>query len=535
MDLQALESVRDQVWLFAACVLGLVALLLTIRLKAPQWRLLGRGFRALRAPAKEGSAPGIVTTLAAVSNVGAAGVVGAATAVSLGGAGVLPYLWIFGIALAPLAYAETWLARTDAPGQSEVEKSGSLPRRLARMGERWRLPAFVLTALIVTTGFGFAAVHGEALADVTAALLPGSTLALVGGTAAVGAIIVLAGERARSLAGWLGAAGLLVVIAAAIWAIASDFGGSVAVLGQAFGSAFEGAPRFEEFTGAFAGEIAFAAVAYLLPPLGSTLGSAGGVHSLSGGRTRDQAALSVVAPLIYAVVATLLVMAFVGTGVFGQRFEDRRGIAETRIQSLSAASREQRVEEERSYDGLVRIMEGATRNPGLSVATARGMVSSPLFEENGEPADIALRVDHGRVFEVLKPGRFGALSPQDASEIRNIEVVGEMLPTGGSLVTHTLTEGASELAARFALAGLLALAAVAFAVWGFALSRSVPGEIKPPLQIALGILPAAGAALAVALSLPWIALVGSIAAGITAIVSALLLLLLSKEVAERHR
>ena len=68
MNLQALTSIRDLAWLYAAGPLLLIAaLLLTARLKAPQWRRLPDAFRALREPgnAGEGAPPGLATALAA--------------------------------------------------------------------------------------------------------------------------------------------------------------------------------------------------------------------------------------------------------------------------------------------------------------------------------------------------------------------------------------------------------------------------------------------------------------------------------------
>ncbi len=537
MDLQALQEARDLVWLYlAGPTLGLVGLILTVRLRAPQWRLLGRGLKALRArPRPNTLAPGLATVLTTVGAMGAAGAVGAATAVSLGGPGVLPYLWLFGILMGPLAYAETWLARTDAPGKSDVAASGSLTRRLRRMGDRWRIPSLALTAALLVTGFAFAGgVHGRALADATERLLPGSTLVLVGGAAAVGALLVITAERTRSVAGWLGLAGLLVLAGAAIAAMVTNFADAAGVLARAFSDAFEGAPRSGEFTGAFAGEIAFAATLHLLPPIGATTGTVGAIHALAGGKSRDQSTLALLAPFFYAVVATLLVVAFVGTGVFGTRYADRRPLLETRIHRVAAASAAQRAETDRLYDGLVRIMEGRTRNPALSIGTPRGMVATPLFEIDGEPADIALRVEDGVPYEILKPGRFGALTQRPFHEAYEVDVVGDMLPTGAGLLLRSMSEGAGDLTARFALAGLLALATVAFAVWGWALGRSLPTPARGP-RLIVGLLPAGGAALTVATSLRWLPVLGSLAAGVTAVLVALVLLGLSKEVAERTK
>ena len=534
MDFQALQTLGGHLWLYLAAPLAALAFLIaSVRLRAPQWRLLRHGGKAIRTPAKKGLAPGLATVLTTVGTLGAAGAVGAATAVSLGGPGVLPWLWLFGIVMAPLHYAEVWLARTDAPGQSDADATGSLTRRLRRMGDRWRIPAFVSMVLVLACGFAFGGgVQGQALAETADVLLPGSTLALVCGAAGVGAAFVIFEERTRNIAAWLGLAGIVVLVVAAVWAMASDFGEAFGTLGAAFSDAFDGAPRRDEFTGAFAGEIAFAAVLWVLPPIGATSGVVGAMHSLSGGKTRPQASAALFVPFTYAVVGTLLVMAFCGTGAYGERYADRRGLMDTKIYRLSAASASQRTEGERLYDGMVRIVEGEPRNPALSVGTARGMVSRAKFELDGEPADLALRVEDGVPFEVLQPGRMGALDRQDFAVARRIEVVGEMLPTGGGLVMRAMGRGESDLAARFGLAGLLALAAVGFGVWGWALGRVVPHTAPRSVRIAVGLLPALGAVGAVLLGGGWIALIGGAIAALTLAFVSIVLIATSRQVAD---
>ncbi len=529
-----MQSLGADLWLYLAAPLAVLAFLVTsVRLRVPQWRLLPKAFKAARAPAKKGLAPGLATTLTTVGTLGAAGAVGAGTAVALGGPGVLPWLWLICIVVAPLHYAEVWLARTDAPGQSDKEATGSLSRRLGRMGDRWRVPALLSMVLVLATGFAYAGgAQGHALAETAEVLLPGSTLALVCGAAGVGAAFVIFQDKAQSLAGWLGFAGLFALVVAAIWAMSSNFGEAFGTFADAFSDAFDGAPRRGEFTGAFVGEIAFAAVLAVLPPIGASSGVVGAMHSLSGGKTRGQASAAILVPFAYAVVGTLLVMAFVGTGAFGERYADRRGLMETRIFRLSASSASQRQEDERLYDGMVRIVEGEPRNPALSVGTARGMVSDAKFELNGEPADLAFRVEDGVPFEILQPGRLGALDRQDFAIAHQIDVVGEMLPTGGGLVMRAMGRGESDLAARFGLAGLLALAAVGFAIWGFALGRVLPHTAPRPARLAVGLLPALGAITAVLVGGPWIALIGGAIAALTLAFVAVVVMVTSRQVAE---
>ncbi|MBX3250464.1 MAG: hypothetical protein KF901_25030 [Myxococcales bacterium] len=543
MDPVALADLREPLWYYVVTpILGLAALVLTIRLRAPQWRRFADGVRAVRGGGGEGVSPGQAATLATVTAFAAASAVGAMTAVTLGGAGTLPWLWLFGIVLAPLRYAEVWLARTDAPGKSggDVEVTGSLARRFFRMGDRWRLVGALVAALAVGAGFAWGGgANGDALARVTEIVLPGSTLALVGGAAVVGAVLAVGGSRTLPIAGWLGAAGLVALVVAALWGFASDPGGCFAVLGRAFADALEGAPQIDHWTGAFAGEIARASVAYMLVPLAAPTGVSGALHSLAGGKTRDQAALAVLGPFFCAVAATLLVMVGVGSGALGTRVEGQRALMEdTRIYRIAAESASQRAESDRLYDGMERILEGESRNPTISVGTARGMVHEPRFVQMKEgalvPADIALRMVKGRPDRILVPGRYGALQEADLALLNDVYVTGQMLPDGAGLLAASL-EAAHDLAPRLLLAALLALAAVAFGAWGAGVARSLSAKLPPPVRIGAALLPAIGGGLAATGLTPWIAPLGALLAGALVTLSALLLLVRAGEIAKLDR
>lgn len=543
MDPVVLADLREPLWYYVVTpILGLAALVLTIRLRAPQWRRFADGLRAVRGGGGEGVSPGQAATLATVTAFAAAAAVGAMTAVTLGGAGTLPWLWLFGIVLAPLRYAEVWLARTDAPGKSggDDEVTGSLARRFFRMGDRWRLAGVLVAVLAVGAGFAWGGgANGDALARVTEIVLPGSTLALVGGAAVVGAVLAVGGARTLPIAGWLGAAGLVTLVAAALWGFASDPGACFAVLGRAFADAFEGAPQLDHWTGAFAGEIARASVVYILVPLAAPTGVSGALHSLAGGKTRDQAALAVIGPFVCAVAATLLVMVGVGSGALGTRIEGRRGLMEdARIYRVAAESASQRAESDRLYEGMERILEGAPRNPTLSVGTARGMVHEPRFEllKDGQfvPADIALRVVKGRPDRVMVPGRYGALQEAELSLLNDVYVSGQMLPDGERLLTGSL-EAAHDLAPRLMLAALLALAAVAFGAWGAGIARSLSTKLPMPVRLGAALLPALGGGLAATGLAPWLTPLGAILAGGLVAISALLLLARVGEIAKLDR
>ncbi len=541
MDPVALADAREPLWYYGVTPLvALTALVLTARLRAPQWRRLPDAVRALRGPG-DGLTPLASFGLGTVGSLGAASAVGAFTAVSLGGAGALPWLWLFGILLAPLPYAEVWLARTDAPGRAgDEDQTGSLARRLYRMGERWRPVGALLALAVLVSAFAFGGgTNADALARVTTAVLPGSSTALVGGAALVGGLLALGGSRTLPFAGWLGLVGLGALLASGLWALASDPGGCFGALASAFGDAFEGAAQRDAWTGALAGEIARSTTTALFVPLAAPTGTLGAVQALGAHKTRDQAALSILGTFITVVVATLLVMVGVGTGALGERSEQRRALLDdVRIHRLPAESASQRAEEERLYRGMERIAEGASRNPTLSVATARGMVREPRFVrmQGGEetPADFAMRVDGGRPDRVMLPGRFGALHEADPSVLREIYVEGEMVPDGPTLVDTSL-EKAHDFTPRLALAALLALAAAGFAVWGTGAARTLSPKLPSGLSIAVSALPAIGAGLVAFGLVPWLAPLGGLAVGASVGLTALVLLARSAEVAKLER
>lgn len=536
MNLEALTSIRDLAWLYAAGPLLLIAaLLLTVRLKGVQWRRLPDAFRALREPTgpKEGTAPGLASALAAAATFGAAGVVGAATAVSLGGPGTLPYLWLFGILLAPIYYAQTLFAKTDAPGGGDAKASGSMSRRLLRMGGPWKaLGGLMVVAILAVACLWGGAVHGAALVDTTRELLPGSTPVLVGAAAALGTLLALSEDKTAGLAGWLATAGLAVLLLAALWAIAADPGLAFGALGDAFGGALEGSAQAGDFTGALAGEVAFAATIYLLPPAAAGAGVAGSLEAISRGKVRTQAALALLTPLTFAVFATLLIMASIGTGAFATPIEGRRSLLDARFYTVPAETASERLDEARLYDGYVRIRDGSPRNPHLLIGSERGMISEPRFEYNERTADIALQVKEGAAFRLMRNTGPETLGDVDPTNLWRASVVGEMLPTGGTLAVATARTAGGDLPARILLAALLALAAVAFAGFGLGASRALPATVPVPARLAVALLPGAGVALVLGRVLPGVPLLGQIAVAVLAALVAVVLILRGAELAK---
>ncbi|MEL6980759.1 MAG: hypothetical protein AAGM38_19175, partial [Pseudomonadota bacterium] len=189
----------------------------------------------------------------------------------------------------------------------------------------------------LATAFAWAgAAHAEAVDEASQALLdrPGTPFAL--GAVAVGALLALAAlvsPGGAALLGWVAAAGLVTVVAAGAWAALADPAGAVAVLSRAVGDAVNGVEAAGPFTGALAGEIATAAALHVMMPQAATVGVEASAHALGSG-VRGRAATAAALPLLQAIVATALVMAFVASGAYRTRSELPRPLVEGRFYTV---------------------------------------------------------------------------------------------------------------------------------------------------------------------------------------------------------
>ncbi len=536
-----LAPLGTALWLWvAAPLLAVTALVLTVRLKAPQLTRLAAGLRTVRHPdpdAPGSVAPGLATVLAAVGSFGAAAAVGSATAISLGGAGAVAWVWLFGFLIAPLRFAETLLARTDVPGRPSPSAPGSLATRLGREASpALRTAGAALSVLVACAAFAFVGgIHGGAVVDAAGRLLPRSGPWLVAGVAVVAAILVVGGvKRSASIAGWLGVSGLLAILCAALWAAAHNPERAFGTLTRAIGEAIDGSPTAGPFTGALAGEVAFAAVLHALPPLAAPTGAVGALHALGRARTtRGQAAAALLGPFAYAIVVTALGMAFVATGAYFERAPAARPITELRVVRGQWASASERLEKNRLWTGYMRIVKGKARDLSLDVASERGMVDSPTFTYFGKPADIAMQFRDGVPFRLLRQRTRGALADVSPAELAHVVVHGRMLPMGAGGLTVAMARGTGAgLGGRLALAALLLLAAVAAAGWGFAAAASAGPAASPVARLALALLPAAGIGVAASGVAPWLGSAGLIAGALLSTVTCLVLLARSGVVAK---
>lgn len=280
-----LQHALSTLWVWVVVPLAvLAAIVLTVRLRLPQIFRLPDAFRAIRED--DEGAPGAIhpataAAMSAVTSYGAAAAVGAATAVSLGGAGAIVYAWLFTFLLAPLRMGEAVLARTAPVGQAG-QNTGTLAGRLLDdpVGGLRGIGA-ALVVLLVLGGFVFyGGTHGAAVLDAAEQLLPGSALTLglvVAGAAALFALLPI--RKFGSVLGWIAAVSLIALFGAALIAFLSDPGRGFGAFVRAIQEAAGGAPTTGAFSGAVAGEIAMAATLHLLPPIAATGAVEGAWHA----------------------------------------------------------------------------------------------------------------------------------------------------------------------------------------------------------------------------------------------------------------
>ncbi len=499
----------EQAWLWGAVpFLALVAAVLLLLLRFPTFTRLADAVRTVRAPAAPGAkpdraAPAAPVFLAAAASLGAGAAVAGATAVSLGGAGSLAWLWLFGILLAPLRVADVLLARTSPPGRASGEPAGSLVGRLeADPSAVVRgLGGVLLVAMMLAATLGVLAVHGQAVREISDAALPGSSLGLGVGVAVVAGALALFG-RDKPWLGWLAGVAVVALLLVGFVACLADPSRAGASLVRAIEDAMRGASPSGAFSGALAAEVALAAFSYVLPPLVLTLGTDGALHADARGATKSVASTALLSTLAHVVVATIVGVSLLATGAFARRVEGERRLDETSFVDAPFDTASQRLETERAWTGYLRVLEGRPQADPLDGATDRGMISETRFVgADGEPGNFALRVRRGRAVLLLVPDDAGALQRADGSVLHDTRVTGRMLPRGGGLIAASMERIGGDVTVRLALAILLVLAAVGAAAIGIALARSIERRV--------GKGPARGTALAPALAIAAACALGS--------------------------
>jgi AGCS family alanine or glycine:cation symporter len=534
--MEAWGSNISSFWQWVAVpALVLASVVTALLLRLPTFTRLGEALRTLRTSDDKASgttSPLVTTALAAAASLGAGAAVSGATAVSLGGAGTLAWLWIFGLLLAPLRMADTLLARTSPPGAAKGEPPGSLAGRLSADASPVvsALGLALLVALFLAALFGVAGVHGRTLADASEQLLPGSAQPIVLGVAVAAGALALFG-RGRAWLGWIAGGAIVALLLVAFVACLYDPSRAAGALVRAIEDALDGASAVGAFSGALASEVVLAALLHVLPPLALGLGADGALHADARASTKATGSVALVATLTHVVVATVVGISLVATGAFTRRVEDTRSLREVRFYDAPFETVSQRLEPERAWTGYVRVIDGRPQADPLEAATERGMIDGTRFEEeDGQPGDLALRVNRGEIALLLAPDEQGSLQRQPLERLDRIRVTGNMLPRGGRLLGASMSRVGGDVAARLLLAILLVLAAVGAAALGLALARTFEPRIGAQAARALGVTPAVGLALAASGLVPGLELVGLAATGLVALVVSIAILVKSLEV-----
>ena len=538
MDLHALISLRELVWLWIVAPTVLLAgVVLTLRLRAPQFTRLKAAFQGLGA--EDASTPGTMPPAAAAALSiaaahGAAAAIGAATAVALGGPGALPWVWLLAFFTAPLRVGEALLARTAPAGGAEKGMPGSLAARLVRDGG-WKPVGFVLVVLVALSAFAFVGgVHGEALRELATGLVPDGAAYLVAGCAVLSAAMGLAGpKRVGALAGYVVLVALLLVCGVALLAALSQPERALPVFLRAVTDVFSGAAQTGAWTGAFAGEIARAALVYAVAPLASASGLTGALDAQARAKsTRGQAATALLGPLAYALTSSLLVMALAATGAFFTAREETRPLSELRIYETEFETASQRLEEDRLRTGFMRVRAGDLRDLSLRFATERSIIVEPHFTYYDGPADVAFGVEAGVVTRMMRPDHF-ALKDIPTVQAQRVMVRGVMTPINGSLLAVAASKApGGRVAAQTLLAALALLAAIAAGALAIGVRVTVARVSTEQIGMAASLLPAAGLALSAWGIAPWLPAIGAIIAGLTATLVAIVLVVRSGEIAK---
>lgn len=531
--------IRDGLWLYLAAPLLLLAgLWLSLRLKFPQVTQFASAVRALRSKQNEGDGamPAAATAMWTSAGIfAAASIVGAATSVALGGPGALVWVWVWTFVLAPLRIGESLLARTSAPGSSAANAPTSLVARLRgeKNGGMWAIAIAIFVA-VAAIGFGGGS-QGTALRSMTLEMAPGALLPLgVVATVVAAALAIAGAKRVGVLGAWAGLFCLAVIFIAALLAAFSEPHRAIGAFSRAVTDAIEGAPTVSAFTGALASEVARAALTYTLLPLVSMSGVAGSIDATSRASTKSQAHAAMLPSFVFALLSTVLGLAFVSTGAYSRATTTARPLSELSVYEIAFESPSQRLETDRLRTGPMRIRAGEMRDTSLVFATERGVVTGPTFTYYGAPADLAIDYRDGKP-EHLARYQGLALGEIPLTQADQILVHGEMLPAAATLLMRATSHSALRNAgSQLIFAALLLLTVLASAGFGLGLARVVEAFSKNVLASRIAsVLPALALGVATLTHAPSLGAMGEVACAISASLVALALIMRSAEIAKR--
>ncbi|MFI5620434.1 alanine/glycine:cation symporter family protein [Streptomyces sp. NPDC051567] len=185
-------AVNDHLWTYLLIPLVVGAgLYFTVRSRGVQLRLLPEMFRVVkektppRADGRKQVSSFGAFTISAAARVGTGNIAGVATAITLGGAGAVFWMWVMAVIGAASAFVESALAQLyKVRNASGAYRGGPAYYMQRALGTRWLGVVFAVT-ITVTFGFVFNAVQANTISSVASGSLPGTGTAWSGPVAGV--------------------------------------------------------------------------------------------------------------------------------------------------------------------------------------------------------------------------------------------------------------------------------------------------------------------------------------------------------------
>ncbi len=503
----------DTVWLWVLVAAASASVLLALYSRIPLLAALESAGRDLRA-ALLGSADAerVTPTWIHAGVIGSSGLVGAATAVGLGGTGALVWLWAFAIVAAPIAGSAVLLARTAPAGRASGVVPGTVAARarsetglLSHWGKVvWlfgMLGALFLPFLQATSLAEMSAtIAGSAAVPYDP---PGRAFAIgsLGVAIVFGLALMFATNQKLFLtrvANWVSLLAFFAVVFACLIAISSNMGMAIGSLTRAMGDAVSGAPEVGAFSGASAREVFAGACGSLLAAFLGTIGIVAGATSRIDAPTKRVALFATASPILSAVFGTLVVLAVVATGSFHKRRYVSVDMERAVTYAAPFETVSQRLEDEGRWKGAIRTSAGGILGRAGAISNSRSSLEPPNFSYYGKPADIAVTIEDGKVTQLLRPAisQFHELKTVDISNTRRLRAMGRGVPEGSALFGATFTANTSDstppIASYLILVALIVFCGAAFALSGLAFLEHLghgSGESPAAIRVALGALP----------------------------------------------
>ncbi len=240
---------------FLIFLLVVCGLYFTIRTKGAHIRLFPESIRCVREKGEEGKISSFQALMVATaSRVGTGNIAGVTSAIVLGGAGAIFWMWVMAIVGGASAFIESTLAQVYKEKDGDTYKGGPAYYIERALGMRW-LGIIFAVFLILTFAFGFNGLQSYTIASAFQTYVPdfSNSMApmIIGAILAVYAAVMFFGG-AKTI-GTISS--ILVPIMAVLYILA---GLAVLVLnidklGAAFGYIFESAFDFKAIFGGFAG------------------------------------------------------------------------------------------------------------------------------------------------------------------------------------------------------------------------------------------------------------------------------------------